>query len=265
MKKSQARKLGFKKIKSVQQAYQILRRELKIYRSKCQSDPAAIISFEHLLKIQPGAWCMIPDRQVAIIEERFVHDDRMTEGQVEAILREIDSLDADDLGILTADQPAGGPSVEQLRKVADAEDAAGSVSAAGMAADLGMVKPAVCKGCGQPLKAENAWMEDGCPCNSPKGCNQPAGELREWWVLDFLDERNFDHAYRTPKQGFIPVREVPTPERVRAALDAWAVDAGWAGWTHCRMVNEESDLRTNKSYRRLLTLLRSLGVPTEGV
>lgn len=62
---------------NVQQAYQILRRELKIYRAKRQSDPAAIISFEHLLKIQPGAWCTIPDRQVAIIEERFVHDDEV--------------------------------------------------------------------------------------------------------------------------------------------------------------------------------------------
>lgn len=28
-----------------------------------------------------------------------------------------------------------------------------------------------CNGCGQPLVSENAWMEDGCPCNSPKGCN----------------------------------------------------------------------------------------------
>ncbi len=28
-----------------------------------------------------------------------------------------------------------------------------------------------CRGCGKPLLPENAWMEDGCPCNSPKGIN----------------------------------------------------------------------------------------------
>lgn len=28
-----------------------------------------------------------------------------------------------------------------------------------------------CNGCGAPLKPENAWMEDGCPCNSPRGVN----------------------------------------------------------------------------------------------
>lgn len=29
----------------------------------------------------------------------------------------------------------------------------------------------VCRGCNQPLKAENAWMSDGCPCNNPRGIN----------------------------------------------------------------------------------------------
>ena len=29
----------------------------------------------------------------------------------------------------------------------------------------------VCRGCNQPLKAENAWMSDGCPCNSERGIN----------------------------------------------------------------------------------------------
>ncbi len=28
-----------------------------------------------------------------------------------------------------------------------------------------------CNGCGAILLPENVWMEDGCPCNSPKGCN----------------------------------------------------------------------------------------------
>jgi hypothetical protein len=29
----------------------------------------------------------------------------------------------------------------------------------------------VCNGCGSPLRPENAWMTDGCPCNSPAGVN----------------------------------------------------------------------------------------------
>jgi hypothetical protein len=38
----------------------------------------------------------------------------------------------------------------------------------------------VCAGCGQPLVAENAWMEDGCPCNSPAGCNDGNQQISEW-------------------------------------------------------------------------------------
>jgi hypothetical protein len=35
-----------------------------------------------------------------------------------------------------------------------------------------------CKGCGEPLKADNAWMTDGCPCNSPLGINSEDGDLQ---------------------------------------------------------------------------------------
>lgn len=97
-------------------------------------------------------------------------------------------------------------------------------------------------------------------------------KLREWWgVLNWngLDGAIYESEEIAKRASgnrrMVHVREVPSPERVREALDVWAVDAGWAGWTHCRMVNEESDLRTNKSYRRLLTLLRSLGHDTEGL
>ena len=40
----------------------------------------------------------------------------------------------------------------------------------------------LCNGCGKKLLPENAWMEDGCPCNSPKGVNdtQPAEDPEEW-------------------------------------------------------------------------------------
>ena len=36
--------------------------------------------------------------------------------------------------------------------------------------------PEKCNGCGKPLLLENLYVEDGCPCNTPKGVNiQPRG------------------------------------------------------------------------------------------
>jgi hypothetical protein len=37
-----------------------------------------------------------------------------------------------------------------------------------------------CKGCDRPLSAANCWMEDGCPCNSPKGCNDGNQRISNW-------------------------------------------------------------------------------------
>lgn len=37
-----------------------------------------------------------------------------------------------------------------------------------------------CRGCGKQLLEENAWMEDGCPCNSPKGCNDGNQLISDW-------------------------------------------------------------------------------------
>lgn len=44
-----------------------------------------------------------------------------------------------------------------------------------------------CAGCGQPLTVENAWMADGCPCNSPLGVNN-MNETR-WRLLMQLQQR----------------------------------------------------------------------------
>ncbi len=44
-----------------------------------------------------------------------------------------------------------------------------------------------CKGCGKPLKIENAWMTDGCPCNSALGINS-LNETR-WRLLMLLQQR----------------------------------------------------------------------------
>ena len=44
-----------------------------------------------------------------------------------------------------------------------------------------------CKGCGKPLLIENAWMTDGCPCNTPLGINS-MNETR-WRLLMQLQQR----------------------------------------------------------------------------
>lgn len=43
-----------------------------------------------------------------------------------------------------------------------------------------------CKGCGKPLTVENAWVTDGCPCNSPLGINS-MNETR-WRLLMQLQQ-----------------------------------------------------------------------------
>jgi len=44
-----------------------------------------------------------------------------------------------------------------------------------------------CKGCGKPLLIENAWMTDGCPCNTPLGVNS-MNETR-WRLLQQLQQQ----------------------------------------------------------------------------
>ena len=44
-----------------------------------------------------------------------------------------------------------------------------------------------CKGCDKPLTVENAWMTDGCPCNSGLGINS-MNETR-WRLLMELQQR----------------------------------------------------------------------------
>lgn len=44
-----------------------------------------------------------------------------------------------------------------------------------------------CLGCCETLKTENAWMEDGCPCNSHAGCND--NNIGRWRLLHDLQQR----------------------------------------------------------------------------
>lgn len=43
-----------------------------------------------------------------------------------------------------------------------------------------------CQGCNKPLELDNAWMTDGCPCNSSLGCNNQ-NETR-WRLLMQLQQ-----------------------------------------------------------------------------
>lgn len=44
-----------------------------------------------------------------------------------------------------------------------------------------------CTGCGKPLLLENAWMEDGCPCNTVAGVNNR--NLYRWRLLHDLQQK----------------------------------------------------------------------------
>lgn len=48
-----------------------------------------------------------------------------------------------------------------------------------------------CRGCGKALVVENAWMEDGCPCNTPAGVNNL--NLYRWKLLHDLQQQ---HSYQ---------------------------------------------------------------------
>ena len=47
-------------------------------------------------------------------------------------------------------------------------------------------KDTLCAGCGKPLELANAWMTDGCPCNTPLGVNN-RNETR-WRLLMQLQQ-----------------------------------------------------------------------------
>jgi hypothetical protein len=70
---------------------------------------------------------------------------------------------------------------------------------------------AYCQGCGKELIRENAWMEDGCPCNSPKGCNRGNQTISDW-RNDRIHKLQFDVATLTAR--------AEAAERERAALRA---------------------------------------------
>lgn len=81
-----------------------------------------------------------------------------------------------------------------------------------------------CRGCGVPLTLENAWMTDGCPCNSPLGINN-LNETR-WRLLMELQQQQSRSLERLEQQlrGQSKARE--RLEDVIRDIDAHATPIG---------------------------------------
>lgn len=56
-----------------------------------------------------------------------------------------------------------------------------------------------CGGCGKPLEIDNAWMTDGCPCNSPLGVNS-MNETR-WRLLMRLQQQQSRRLEELERRG----------------------------------------------------------------
>jgi len=56
-----------------------------------------------------------------------------------------------------------------------------------------------CRGCGKPLSIDNAWMTDGCPCNTPLGVNS-MNETR-WRLLMMLQQREARYTESLERAG----------------------------------------------------------------
>lgn len=165
------------------------------------------------------------------------------------------------------------PSPERLRKMADAEDAAGcgllTTDREPEAKRQTYVEKflAESKESSEAYrKAEIEYEADHFPDASKKVEPQPAGELREWLVDGTVYKDawgvHYCRALVDPSQRdsrpYFSAREVPSPERVRQALDAFAIQGGYEDW---------SEYKTGIPglSNRILAILRSLGINTEGV
>jgi len=68
-----------------------------------------------------------------------------------------------------------------------------------------------CRGCGAPLLLENAWMFDGCPCNTPAGVND--GNLYRWRLLGELQQKG-EHQ-RSKAEALLAQREAELAQQVK--------------------------------------------------
>ena len=87
-----------------------------------------------------------------------------------------------------------------------------------------------CNGCGNPLLLENAWMTDGCPCNSVLGVNS-MNETR-WRLLMTLQQKQ-----ARERDGLLVA--------CRAMLDSTGGSQHWQGETHDALKQIESAVKAS--------------------
>lgn len=87
-----------------------------------------------------------------------------------------------------------------------------------------------CKGCGKPLIVDNAWMTDGCPCNSLLGINS-MNETR-WRLLMELQQ--------SQSRQLEPSNEFPSEKALKAAENAY--NKVWAPGRKMKDVLSENSL-----------------------
>lgn len=69
----------------------------------------------------------------------------------------------------------------------------------------------LCGGCGKELLVENAWMTDGCPCNSPFGVNNQNAE--RWRLLMQLQQQQSAAADRLVQKNVVATGRIEELEK----------------------------------------------------
>lgn len=122
-----------------------------------------------------------------------------------------------------------------------------------------------CKGCGKPLVVENAWLTDGCACNSPLGVNS-MNETR-WRLLMELQRQQARElgAARKLVARAIEVFRLADAERLAETQKSHAEAAKWEsegdmyGWNFHEGVASGTTSASIVFYR-VLRLLEASGL-----
>ena len=88
-----------------------------------------------------------------------------------------------------------------------------------------------CLGCGKPLLVENAWMTDGCPCNTTLGVNS-MNETRWRLLMDLQQRQSRAHEAEVS-------RLTAENERLRGLLHHCWVHSGYKDSGYDQMTSEQ--------------------------
>lgn len=102
-----------------------------------------------------------------------------------------------------------------------------------------------CKGCGEPLTLANAWMTDGCPCNSELGVNS-MNETR-WRLLMERQQRDRSYyEYECKKYQQETLRSSDFAKCLRWLIEAIEHQHSPGPWSKncslCKLVGEAKEL-----------------------